>query len=86
MRYALLALLLAGCNQAADPAQACIDSQAARAAAAHRLGCQSVRLDCPTGPVFVSDAVACVGTYAGAESCAELDAPGPCDAYLKVTP
>jgi len=86
MRYVIPFLFLAGCAQVADPTQACLDAQAARGGAAHRLGCVSVRLDCPTGPVYLSDSVACVAVYAGAGSCEELDAPGPCDAFLKVSP
>jgi hypothetical protein len=85
MHRALLLLFLAACGQTADPAQACLDAQAARGGAAHRLGCPSVRLDCPTGPVYVSDSVTCVAAMAGATSCADLET-GPCDAYVQVSP
>jgi hypothetical protein len=83
----LLLIVLSACAATtADPTQACLDATAARAGAAHRLGCPSVRFDCPTGPVFVVDAIECVATMAGAETCADLDEAPRCDAFMRKSP
>ena len=82
----LLALLASGCAASTpitdftpDEAQACLDTQAAYAGAARRLGCPNRTEVCPIARVYVTDAIRCVAERSGATSCEQLDAAAVSD-------